>query len=79
MIKTSRWSSSFSLARLTVVVHGGPPHTVAIALLTRQERRLKPELQRGGEQVGNAECGIRNAEWGKRSAPTCISPHGDLE
>jgi len=46
-----RWSSGFSLARLTVVVDDGQTHAVAIAHLTRQERRLKPELQRGGEQV----------------------------
>jgi hypothetical protein len=41
-----RWSSGFSLGRLTVVVLDGQPHTVASALLTHQERRLKPELQR---------------------------------
>src|SRR5262245_40036537 len=40
-----RWSSGFSLGRLTVVVVESHTHTVAIGLLTRQERRLKPELQ----------------------------------
>jgi hypothetical protein len=40
------WSSGFSLRRLTGVVIGGNSHTVAIAVVPRQERRLKPELQR---------------------------------
>src|SRR5262249_2188395 len=40
-------SSGFSLGRLTVVVRGGHSQTIAIGLLYRQERRLKPELQHG--------------------------------
>jgi hypothetical protein len=43
-----RWSSGFSLGRLAVAVFEGYSHTVAIGLLTRQERRLKPELQQAG-------------------------------
>ena len=40
------WSSGFSLGRLAVVVVEGYAHAVAIGLLPRPERRLKPELQR---------------------------------
>src|SRR5262245_38811567 len=39
------WSSGFSLGRLTFVVFEAYSQTVAIEFFTRQERRLKPELQ----------------------------------
>jgi hypothetical protein len=41
-----RWSSGFSLGRLTVAGTYGAAPTVAIRLFTLQERRLKPEFQR---------------------------------
>jgi len=40
------WSSGFSLGNLTVMVADCETQTVAIGLLTRQEHRLEPELQR---------------------------------
>jgi hypothetical protein len=49
-----RPGAGFSLGNLTVVVVAGKTSAVAIELLTRQERRLKPELQHPGwSEIGD--------------------------
>src|SRR5712664_1261330 len=59
-----RWSSGFILRRLTVEVVDGNSHALAIGLLSRQERRLKPELQ----QVANGTWSVP-ATLTKRELP----------
>ena len=75
--RTVRWSSGFSLGRLTVMVGDGHSHAVARRLLTRQERRLKPELQLAANGTRSVHATVfpplRRGETGGRSSPICTT------